>query len=142
MSSANTMSKGPRIKPLRVSKRPSAGKTATFWGGVFEGFSGPLMMGSPVKGCVNKYWIGDKDSEANHYLIVTLGNDVPVSTLTTSNKRVAKALTRATAALLEANNLIYGTSREKILDADGKFRTVERKTIVPKPARLPNEPRK
>lgn len=141
MSSADTMSKGLKIPAIRISKRVSTGKTA-FWSGVLEGFSGPLMMGAPVKGCAHHVVPTEASDTGNHYVSITLGRDGKVASLALSTQALANAISRATAGVMETNHLVYGKIREKSLDADGKFRTVERKTIVPRSIRLSNEPRK
>jgi hypothetical protein len=138
MSSAETMPKGLKIPALRVSKRVS-GRKGAFWSGVVEGFSGPLMMGTPVKGCAAPSASADK---SGHYISIILGQDRVYASLALSSWRLAKAMSRATDEVMEINNLVYGKIREKTLDAEGKFRTVERATIVPRAIRLSDEPRK
>jgi hypothetical protein len=137
MSSANTMSKSTKVRPVRISKQVSSRKSA-FWNGLLEGFSGPLMMGGPVPGCIKYIKVTGKNPGTHQYTI-TLGSDTKITTLEVSSKSMANALSRAAALVMDSNNLVYQTVREKTLDEDGKFRTVERHDIVQKPSNEPRE---
>jgi hypothetical protein len=133
MAAVIAMSKDQRKQTEEVQ----TASRAAFWNGVLEGFSGPLMMGVPVRGCLKR------DNTKHHTIRIKVnGGEVVVETasLAKSSRQMAAALQHATKGVMDTRKLVYRILNDRTVGKDGKFHPVKRMTV--EAADPSNEPRK
>jgi hypothetical protein len=101
-------------------------KRSAFWGGVFDGFSGPWLMALELK-----IPIPGKTKTGGSVMI--FGQYIPAAkeyaSWSRSQREFGNALARASEKIAARKRLVSKIVREKRLDQNGKMRTVER-TLV------------
>lgn len=129
MSSAEPMTKSPKTKKSVQITKVARPTKAAFWCGVLEGLGGPLMMGAGGKSNLSYLRRFHEKTEDVQTVTVNFGRSGHVASLVLSTEEVGSAISRATALVMRSHRLTHKLLREKMLDAEGKTRTVGRVTI-------------
>ncbi|MDR3483701.1 MAG: hypothetical protein P4M05_02175 [Bradyrhizobium sp.] len=126
MADAEAMSKNHK---MRSEEATSASRSA-FWNGVLEGFGGPLMMGTPVRGCLNQIKANSK-TQPRTISVKVNGGVVVIETasLAKSSKEIASALQHATQGVMRTRKLVYRILNDRKVGRDGKFHPIKRVTV-------------
>jgi hypothetical protein len=133
MTAVTAMSKDQKKR----SAEASTASRSAFWNGVLEGFGGPLMMGAPVRGCLQP---SAKRGRRTFNIKVDGGTiSIETASLAKSSKQVAAALQHATKGVMSSRKLVYRILNDRTVGKDGKFHPVKRMTV--EAADPSNEPR-